>query len=303
MQGWILYKRAFELLTSEDYGVSRFLEEATLLGITLTVIDPERLVMITVENGYCFEIDGCPLSLPDFVLPRMGAETTMTAFTLLKQLEYQGVWICNTVNAIRHVKDKMWMSQCLHAAGFPSPKTLWVTASLSCESVAAHMAFPVVLKAVSSGKGKGVFLCQSRHELRDILSLIAPLLKTEGFIVQEFVAESYGCDLRVLVLGDRILGSMKRTAREGFKANYALGGSVSTYALTPAMETLALKTAQLFQLTFAGIDFLFQGDRLIVCEANSSPGFKGMEDITHMNIAFEVLNYIQTQVQQKRQVA
>jgi RimK family alpha-L-glutamate ligase len=113
----------------------------------------------------------------------------------------------------------------------------------------------------------------------------------QQLLAQQFISNSYGRDLRVLVLNQRVIGCMQRTAKESFKANYSLGGDVSSYPITDEIEHLALSCAKLVNLVIAGIDLLFGATGLTICEANSSPGFKGMELATGEDMATQILTH------------
>jgi gamma-F420-2:alpha-L-glutamate ligase len=297
MNGWILYKRNAQELTPEDHGVNRLCASAQSLGIHLEVYKPEQFDLFTsnTEHNTIF-IDKIRCVVPDFIIPRMGAESPYLALAIIRHFEQLGVYVCNASDAIATVKDKMHMSQKLRGRGLPTPKTLLVKFPISMSMVTQELGFPVVIKTISGARGFGVHLCESPAALRDLMELLSIHQNVHGLILQEFVAQSFGRDLRVFVLGGRVIGCMKRLSSGGFKANYSLGGTVESYSMTEEIQYLSLAATDLFNLDIAGIDLLFTSDGYTICEANSSPGFKGMEEATGSDIASQIINYIVSKV-------
>ncbi|CDZ76517.1 Alpha-aminoadipate--LysW ligase LysX [Legionella massiliensis] len=302
MKGWILYKRNKQELTEADHGVNRFLAVAESLDISLEVYRPEEFeLVISRDDKKSILLHDKRVALPDFLLPRLGAETSYFALAIIRQLEKLGVHTYNRSTSVEIVKDKMLLSQMLAQSDLPAPKTMLVKFPVSVAVVEREIGFPLVIKNISGARGVGIHLCESAQNFRDLMELIAShSASSNQMILQEFIANSYGRDLRVLVLGGKVIGCMQRTAKDSFKANYSLGGEVSPYVLTPEIESLAIKCADLFNLEIAGIDLLFDAQGFKVCEANSSTGFKGMERATGKNIALQILEYVKDSVIAKR---
>ena len=159
--------------------------------------------------------------------------------------------------------------------------------------VEQQIGFPVIVKTLSGSQGSGVFLCEKKSTFTDLMQLIEATNKTANIILQEFVSESRGIDLRVLTLGGRVVACMKRIAADGeFKANFSTGGSVEQFDVTPEIEWLATQTSQLLNLDMAGIDLLFAGDHYKICEANSSPGFQGIESCCDIDVPSDIYHFI-----------
>ncbi|KTC87080.1 ATP-grasp domain-containing protein [Legionella brunensis] len=301
MKGWILYKRSRNELTENDHGVNHLLSAAAHLQVELEVYKPEQFeLVVTREDKKSILLDGARVSLPDFLLPRLGAETSYFALAIIRQLEKSGVHTCNNANAIETVKDKMLLSQLFAQSDLPFPKTMLVKFPVPVAVVEREIGFPLVIKNISGARGIGIHLCESATSFRDLMELIATHSGNHQMILQEFVATSYGRDLRVFVLGGKVVGCMKRTAKNSFKANYSLGGEVAPYLVTPEIEQLAIHCAQLFNLEIAGIDLLFAEQGFKICEANSSPGFKGMELAIGKDLAVEILEYVINAAQRKK---
>ncbi len=293
MHGWILYKRTTRELTAQDHGIQRLCEAAAAQDIQITVYKPEQFDLMVANNPtHGVYIDGVLTKLPDFLIPRLGAETNYCALAIIRHLELSGVVTCNTFRAIEQVKDKLLTSQRFHAAKLPTPKTMFMKFPVSIDFVIEELGLPVVIKTITGARGSGVFLCESRASVHDSLQLLSNEARAHGLIFQQFITKSYGCDLRVFVVGDQIIGCMKRVAVTGFKANYSLGGRVEPYAVTEEIAALALAATRLFGLEIAGIDLLFQDGGLMLCEANSSPGFKGMEQATGIDVATAIITYV-----------
>lgn len=293
MKGWILYKRSKQELSEIDHGVNRLLSAAASLQIELEVYKPEQFeLVVTREDKKSILLDGSRVALPDFLLPRLGAETSYFALAIIRQLEKSGVYTCNNSTAIETVRDKMLLSQLFAQSDLPFPKTMLVKFPVPISVVVREIGFPLVIKNISGARGIGIHLCESAMSFRDLMELIASHSGSNQMILQEFIASSYGRDLRVFVLGGKVIGCMQRTAKDSFKANYSLGGEVSPFPLTPEIEQLAVACANLFNLEIAGIDLLFADQGFKICEANSSPGFKGMEHATGNDIALQIIEYV-----------
>jgi RimK family alpha-L-glutamate ligase len=157
----------------------------------------------------------------------------------------------------------------------------------------------MLIKKVSGSKGKGVVLVNNRDELEDIMGLFEEAnIHNPNLIIQEFIAGSRGKDIRVLVIGGKVIGAMLRQAKGGsFKANFSSGGSVEAIELTPAMEWLAIESTRILNLEIAGVDLLFDGDSYQVCEVNAAPGFEGFSKAhPGVNVAREILQYLQVRL-------
>ncbi|MCA0402679.1 MAG: RimK family alpha-L-glutamate ligase [Proteobacteria bacterium] len=300
MKGWILYKRNKNELTEVDHGVTRFLTAAEKLDIELEVYRPDEFeLVISRDDKKSILLRDSRVALPDFLLPRLGAETSYFALAIIRQLEKLGVYTCNHSEAVANVGDKMFLSQQLAQTNLPAPKTMLVKFPVSLNIVEKEIGFPLVIKNISGARGIGIHLCETKEGFIDLMELIGSHGSNVQMIIQEFIATSYGRDLRVFVLGGKVIGCMERISKDSFKANYSRGGEVKAYSLTPEIESLATQCADLFNLEIAGIDLLFDKEGFKICEANSSPGFKGMEKATNKDMATKILKYIKKRIKQK----
>ncbi|MDU7476024.1 MAG: RimK family alpha-L-glutamate ligase [Paenibacillus macerans] len=298
MQGWIIYKSSANDVKPETYEIKRLMKEAEKQGVNVRVFTPEQFeLIVTRDDRKSVMVGGEVLQLPDFVLPRMGAGTNYFALALIRHLERLGVRTFNSSQSIDTVKDKLFTLQILAEYNLPVPKTMLIRSKVDVDLVEKHLGFPVVVKTISGSQGSGVFLAETKSKFIDLLEMINAYKENATMILQEFVESSRGMDLRVLTIGGRVVAAMKRmSGNDSFKANYSRGGSVEPFEINPEIEWLALETARLLNLDIAGIDLLFDGDHYKICEANSSPGFEGLESCCRANIAEEIYNFLRVRL-------
>ena len=295
IRGIILNARSEDAFNDhEDINIMRLLDVARKRGIDLSVLRPDQfeLVISKQDDKKSILVDDKPRPLPDFVLPRMGWETTHYAFSVIRQLQYLGVYVCNDADAIYAVKDKLYMHQLLSRSKLSSPRTMLAKYPIALEVVKREIGFPLVIKNVTGSLGSGIYLCESPGKFMDVMELVYTNNPHANLILQEFIAHSSGRDLRVFVVGGKVIGCIQRSSTTSFKANYSKGGSVDPYPLSPEIEWLATETAKLFNLDIAGIDLLFCEDEFKICEANSSPGFCGLEKVIGATVAEQIIDYI-----------
>lgn len=290
MKGWIIYDKPHDA----SYGVSRLLEEAERQGLDVAVYAPEQFEIIVTKDGRrSILLNGEYPTLPDFVLPRTGSQTTYFSLALLRHLQRLNITVINTADAIDIVKDKLYTQQMLAMHNLPVPRTMLAKFPTDVDLVEKQIGFPAVVKTLSGQKGMGVFLTENRSKFQDLMELMLALGGRDNIILQEFISDSRGRDLRVFVVGGRVIACMQRRSTDGnFKANISRGGIGEAYVVTPEIEWLATETARVLHLDIAGVDLLFDGSYFKVCEANSSPGFEGLELSSDVNVAAQIYQYI-----------
>ncbi len=290
MTGWILYKRREADLTDEDYEARRFLQVAGEVGVDVRLLTPDQFdLVVTRDDRRGVLLDGRTVPLPDFILPRMGAGTTYFALAVIRHLERLGVQSVNSSQSIETVKDKLYTQQILAQSNLPFAKTMLARFPVDVDQVERQLGLPVVVKTVSGSYGSGVHLCRTRPQLTDILQLVTSANRSATIILQEFIRGSRGRDLRVIVIGGRPVCAMLRRSTDGsFKANISRGGAGKPFQMTPRVGWLATEVSRLLGLDVAGIDLLFHGDSYRVCEANSSPGFQGLESCTDIDMPRQI---------------
>lgn len=297
MKGFILYSKKSCDLGDDDYGVSRLIQSAKAKEIDLDILTPNQFELVaTRDDKKSILIDDQQTQIPDFVIPRLGSNTTYYALAVIRQLMHLGVYVCNDASAIEAVKDKLHMHQLLAHSNLPTPKTMLVKFPIDISVVRREIGFPLVIKNVTGTEGSGIYLCESEEYFMDVMELVYSNNEKANIILQEFIQTSRGKDLRVFVLGGRVIGCMQRSSQTSFKANFSRGGQVEAFQMTPEIEWLATETAKLVNLDIAGIDLLFDGSGFKICEANSSPGFKGLEEVIGQSVAEDILEYIELKV-------
>ena len=280
-------------LTTETYERERFIQESEKQGIDLSLVFADEIDLIVSRDDrksirYCNDI----VSLPDVVLARTGSGTGYFNLSVLRQFERLNVPTIPNSNSIEASKDKMYANQILAQAGLPIPKTMLTRFPCKADLVEKQVGFPCVIKVVTGSHGAGVYLCHTPKEFEDLSELVSSLDFKNSMIVQEYVQHSEGRDLRVIVIGGRVIGAMLRKSTDGsFKANISRGGKGIAYDLDESIELLAIQTAKVLDLDIAGVDLLFHEDGYRICEANSSPGFQGFESALDINIPEKVFAY------------
>lgn len=294
MLGWILYRDSEILLRPEAYEVKRLVEVGEKHGIEIRVYQPEQLeIIVTREDRRSILVDNVPTPLPDFIIPRMGSGTTYFALAVIRHLERLGVYSFNGSASIDNVKDKLYHLQILAESGIPIPKTMLAKWPVDHLQIKKQMGFPAVIKSLSGTQGSGVFLARDKDSFMDLMRLIQTTNPRANFIIQEYIKNSHGKDLRVLTVGGRIIGAMQRESADGdFRANFSRGGKVQKFEVTAEIEWLVLEISRILDLDIAGIDLLFDNNSFKLCEVNSSPGFEGMEQAMGKDIAEDIIQFI-----------
>jgi gamma-F420-2:alpha-L-glutamate ligase len=290
MNGWILYKNPIE----ESWETQKLVEEFEKQDVKIRVVNPNDVdIFVDRDDRKSIIVSGKPRWLPDFVIPRTGSGTTYFIKAIIRHLERLGVTLINGSHAIDTVKDKLYTQQILAESNLPVPKTLLLKHPINLEWVEKHLTFPVIIKTLSGSFGAGVFLAENKKQLAQLIKMAE--ITNEGYdiILQEFIEDSYGKDLRVLVINGKVAGCMMRQAvDDDFRANITRGGEGIPYQITEDIEWLGGESARLLGLDIAGVDLLFSNGSYKICEVNSSPGFEGMDKFTHTNIAEDIVHYV-----------
>jgi len=260
MNGWILHKNI-----TVQYENRRLIEAADAANIDLKIVAPTDLDLVVTRAGRkSVRVRGEETTLPDFILPRTGSETTYFALAVMRHFERLGVHTFNDAEAIECVKDKLFSQQVLAASDLPVPKTMLVKHPPDVDFVEQNIGFPLVIKTLAGTHGKGVFLADDRLRFIDLMELIAATAPTANIILQEFIGYAYGRDLRVIVVGGRAVGCMKRVAADGsFKTNISRGGHAEAYDPTENVEWIAMEATRVLNLDIAGVDLLFDGEEAV----------------------------------------
>ncbi len=296
MEVWILFNEEIESSSSEAFEIRRFMAEGRDMGIDVKVFKPEQFdLLVCNDDKESVLIDGQLMPLPDFVLPRTYViDTGYFALAVIRQLERLGVKVFNGSTAIETVSDKLHTHQALIEGGLPTPRTMLGKFPIDLDLVENYIGFPVVVKTLLGVNGTGVFLMEERKAFHDMMELLSETNPNIQLIFQKFIAKSRGVDIRLFVVDGKVVASMERRAKDGdFKANFSQGGSVVEFEPDPLAKDLAVMTAGILNLQVAGIDLLYAEDGYTICEANSFPGFKGLESCVDVNIPREIFKAMQ----------
>ncbi len=258
----------------------------------MEVIDP-NLCVLSIENGASVvRFHGDIVDDLDAIIPRIGASNTYYGSTLVRHFESLGVFSTVSANAILQTRDKWTCSQLLSKANVPIPKTFLGFAPEAETLLSNFENKPVIIKILEGTHGNGVILAETYVSA---LSTIETL-KTAGvkFLLQEYISESKGTDLRVIVVDDEVVATMKRQSKSGdFRSNLHRGGSSEKIKLTFEEENVALQAAKAMQLGVCGVDLLQSERGPLVLEINSSPGLEGIENTTKIDISKKIISYIE----------
>jgi gamma-F420-2:alpha-L-glutamate ligase len=282
-----------------EYETSRLVESFTAKGIEARVCHPDNFDIIVDKNiSQGIKYNGEPIELPELVLVRLGAGILPFQLAVIRHFEQAGVTCVNSSVAVETVKDKLRTSQMLSRAGIAIPNTMLVRFPIDDQLVHDNIGFPCVVKLVTGSYGEGVHLCERKRDYKKLMEFIDTLGAKKTMIVQEYLGERVGEDLRVLVIGGKVIGAMKRTAPEGdFRANISNGGHGEAFEVTDEIDYIARETAKALGLDIAGVDLLFDSRGFRVCEANSNPGFSGFERYCGVDVADLITEYIKFKIQ------
>jgi len=282
---------------ARPYSRKRFEAEAPELGLRVSWLDPQHFdLLIDAEAPRTF-YRARPFPMPAAFVARTGSDTTHFARAIVRQMQSTpGVAVINSDEAIMCARDKLLAHQVLAEAGIPFPRTVLARQPSDVSKMVKLVGGPpVILKLLSGTHGKGVMLGRDLDEIQASLDTVWALNQT--LLIQEYVRECAGADIRVLVVGGRCLGAMLRTAKLGqFRANVHQGAAVSVYPLNDELEWLSLRTAEVVGLEIAGVDLVQGADGYRVIEVNSAPGFEGFEKATGRNVAAEMLRYVRFRI-------
>jgi RimK family alpha-L-glutamate ligase len=237
--------------------------------------------------------NGEDFPMPDLVLVRLGAGISSVELAVIRYFELHGIPCINSSTSINTVQNKFHTSQILSQANIAVPTTMLVHFPITNDLIATHIGFPCVIKVLVGSFGEGVYLCHSETEYKKLIEFLKNLDNDKKLLVQEFINDQPGEDLRVIVVGNKVIGAMKRTAPPNdFRANITIGGTGESFPVTAEIESIALATAQALGLEIAGIDLLFDKRGFRVCEANSNPGFNGFDHYCNTDVASEIVSYV-----------
>jgi len=266
----------------------RLLEAGRALGLEVHLIHPKDLILTSSQGclwkGKALSVDG--------VLVRIGSTINPYAMAVLKGLEGLGIDVISPSKAIALAMHKYLSIQMLLTNGINCPRTFYVSNIRNLRKAVEILGgLPVVLKAPSGRQGETVSLLKDMAELKDIEK--AYDMRFNGLIVQEFVQPTEKEDIRCLVVGERVIGGVRLVPRKGeFRANYHLGAKAYAKDITREIKEIAIKSKEVLGLQIAGVDMIATKDCCYVIEVNYSPGFRGFEKVTKIDVATEMMAYV-----------
>ncbi len=289
-------KLAILSVAPRAYSTQRLRTAALDRGHTVKVLNTLRFGIDLSGDEPDLQFRGKQLTDYDAILPRIGNSITYFGTAVVRQFEQMDVYTPNTAAGISNSRDKLRASQILSRHNVLMPATTFVRDRADVIPAIERVGgAPVVIKLLEGTQGIGVILAPDRKVAEAIIETLQST--KQNVLIQRFVKESKGRDIRALVVGDRVVAAMRRVAQgDEFRSNVHRGGSVEAVELEPEFEAAAVRSAQIMGLKVAGVDMLEGNDGPLVMEVNSSPGLEGIENATKLDIAGAIIDYIDNQV-------
>tara|TARA_R100001369_G_scaffold29172_1_gene52345 strand:+ start:36580 stop:37452 length:873 start_codon:yes stop_codon:yes gene_type:complete len=278
---------------SSLYSTRRLVEAAKKRDHQVEVIDPLKCDLIIEKRKPSIYYKGRLLEHTDAVIPRIGASITFYGTAVVRQFEMNSVFTTTGSQSLMRSRDKLRSLQVLSRARLGLPKTIFTNYSKDVGEVIDHVGgAPLIIKLLEGTQGLGVVLAETRNAAESVIEAFNGL--QARVIVQEFIKEAGGADIRALVVDGQVVGAMKRQGKEGeFRSNLHRGGTASVIELTDEEEAAAIKAAKAMGLGVAGVDMLQSSRGPLILEVNSSPGLEGIEAATGKDIAKSIIRYIE----------
>lgn len=284
------------------YSTHRLVEAAQQRGHEVRVIDVLKCYMNITANEptviYQHSARDVEALQFDALIPRIGASVTTYGCAVLRQFEVQHVYSINESIAITRSRDKLRAHQLLARKGIGQPVTSYAHSARATDKLIESVGGPpLILKLITSTHGNGVLLAETKKAAEALINAFRGI--GSDFLVQEFIKEAGGSDIRCFVVGDKVVAAMQRTAVKGeYRSNLHRGGKAEVVKLTPEERRLAVKAAAVMGLDLAGVDIVRSSHGPLVIEVNSSPGLEGIENATGIDIATKIIQYVETDSRQ-----
>jgi ribosomal protein S6--L-glutamate ligase len=275
------------------YSTRRLAQAARSRGHPLTIIDTLHIPVQVGPGSQSRPIE--PLPNVDAIIPRIGTSITFYGLAVVRQFEAKNVITTASSEAIACSRDKLHSLQIMNSNGLPIPNTTVVSAPEEAfQAIQTAGGLPVILKLIRGTQGRGVFLAREMHTVISVLRTVQRA--SEQMLVQEYIRESSGSDIRVIVVGNRCVAAMERTASQGdFRSNLHRGGTAKPIELDEHSRRLAAQAARAHGLGVAGVDMLLSERGPLLLEVNSSPGLEGIETTTGIDVAAEIVRYLESE--------
>lgn len=284
------------------YSTQRLAEAAKQRGHEVQVIDHTKCSVLIEQNNPAVYYKGQRLEALDAVIPRIGASVTFFGTAVVRQFEVQGVFLANTSQSIVRSRDKLRSMQILSREGVGLPKTVFAKFPKDddVDSLIKKVGgAPLIIKLLEGTQGLGVVLAETDKAAKSVIEAFSGL--KENILVQEFIKEAGGADIRAFVVDGKVVGAMKRQGKEGeFRSNLHRGGKGVVIELSEEEERAAINAAKALSLSVAGVDMLQSSRGPLILEVNSSPGLKGIEGATGLDIAGKIIEFCEEHVHGKK---
>ncbi len=278
---------------AELYSTRRLVEAAKERGHEVHVINPLRCYMDITSHNPAIHYKGEKLEGFDAIIPRIGASITFYGTAVVRQFEMMGVYCVNESVAISRSRDKLRSLQLLARKGIGLPVTGFAHSTKFTDDLIAMVGgSPLVVKMIEGTQGVGVVLAETKKAAQSVIQAFRSL--KANILVQEYIKESNGSDIRCWVIGKKVVAAMRRQGPEGeFRSNLHQGGKATNVKITPEERSTAMRAAKIMGLRVAGVDLLRSNHGPVVMEVNSSPGLEGIETITGIDVAGMVIDFIE----------
>ena len=275
------------------YSHKRLVEAAHARGHEIDVINTLHVHMNITSSRPTLRYGGRTLPLYDAVIPRIGASVTNYGLAVLRQFEMQGVYPLNESVAIGRSRDKLRALQLLAREGIGLPVTAFAHGPQKAEDVIKEVGgVPVVIKLLEGAQGMGVILAETEASAKSIIEAFSAA--NVNIMVQEFIAEADGSDIRAFVVGGQVVAAMQRTGKKGdFRSNLHRGGNAIAAEISEQERNAATRSAEITGLNVCGVDMLRSRRGPVVIEVNSSPGFEGIEAATRVDVAGRIIAFLE----------
>ena len=283
-----------------NYSTKRLVEEAEARGHEVRVVKYKNCYLSMDEKNPDVYYHGKKLHGYDAIIPRISNGMTRYGCAVVRQFEMQGIWTASSSIAITRSRDKLRSAQILTKYGVDTPKTLVSRNSADIDDLIDHIGLPVIIKLATGTHGNGVVLAETKKAAKSALQAFY-LYNEDGtnILLQEYIEESAGTDIRAFVVGSRVVASMQRKSLDDdFRSNLHKGGEGTIIKLTDEEKKLAINAAKAMGLHIAGVDLMRSSRGPLVLEVNSSPGF-GIEKITGRNVAAKIIEYVEHNASRK----
>lgn len=276
------------------YSTNRLFNAGTKRGHRIDVIDYLRCYINIGENQTAIYYDGKKLGRYDAVLPRIGASQTSYGTAIVRQFEMMGDFVINKSDAIKSSRDKLRSLQVLAKHGIDMPITGYASHTMDIHDVIEKVGkTPLIMKLLQGTQGNGMVLAETMKAAESVMNAFKQV--DADILIQEFIKESSGVDIRVIVVGKKVVAAMQRVAPEGeFRSNVHRGAATKHINLTPEEEEIAIKSTRVLGLSVAGVDLMRSKRGPLVLEVNSSPGLQGIELLTGADVAGEIISFIES---------